>query len=42
VSLARRTNYLGETLGELSVEEDKIAVDLAPHEWAQIEAWWIR
>ncbi|HEX3725059.1 MAG TPA: hypothetical protein VHV08_02405, partial [Pirellulales bacterium] len=40
VSTARRTNYLGETLGELSIEDDKVAIDFAPYEWAQVEAWW--
>jgi alpha-mannosidase len=40
VSLARRTNFLGETLAELSIEDDKIAIDFAPHEWVQVEAWW--
>lgn len=40
VGSVRRTNFLGETLAELSAEGDKIAIDFAPHEWLQIEAWW--
>lgn len=40
VGMARQTNFLGETLSELSPDGDKIPINFGPHEWLQIEAWW--
>ncbi len=37
---ARRTDFLGQSMGELSIEADRIAVDLGGYEWMQLEAFW--
>jgi alpha-mannosidase len=37
---ARQTDYLGQTLAELTVEEDRIHVDVSANEWVELEARW--
>ncbi|MBN1588544.1 MAG: hypothetical protein JW888_03425 [Pirellulales bacterium] len=37
---AQQTDFLGNSLRELDVDEDRIAVDLETHGWVQIEAHW--
>jgi len=40
VASARQTDYRGQTLVELPVEQDKISIDCAAYEWIEIEARW--
>jgi alpha-mannosidase len=37
---ARQMDYLGQTLLEVPVEDDKIWLDFAAHEWIAVEAIW--
>jgi alpha-mannosidase len=37
---AQRTDFLGRATGDLTIEGDRIAVDLGGFEWMQIEARW--
>ena len=37
VASARRTDYLGQTLGDCDVEQDKVRFEMAPREWTQLE-----
>jgi alpha-mannosidase len=37
---ARKVDFLGQNLGDLSTQQDCILCDLAAHEWAEIEAFW--
>jgi hypothetical protein len=41
IRAARQTDFLGNTLCELSVEHDKIRMNLRPNEWIQVEASFI-
>ena len=38
ITTARRVNFLGEEAEQLSVEGDKVTVEMGPHQWLQIEA----
>ena len=38
VAAARRVNFLGEDPNELPVEDDKVTVEIGPHQWVEIEA----
>jgi alpha-mannosidase len=40
LSRAAKVDFRGQALSELTVEEDRIVVDLAAHEWAEVEACW--
>jgi alpha-mannosidase len=40
VAVARQIDYLGQTLLEVPVEDDKIRLDFAAHEWIELEAVW--
>jgi len=40
VSQARKIDFRGQALAELAVEGDRIVVELAPYEWAEVEARW--
>jgi alpha-mannosidase len=40
VSSARRVDFLGEQIEQLSVEADRIRIDLGSHEFLEIEARW--
>jgi alpha-mannosidase len=42
VAHARQVDFLGETLLEVPVEDDKIMLDFAAHEWIEVEARWSR
>jgi len=42
VATARQVDFLGETLLEVPVEDDKIMLDFAAHEWIEVEATWSR
>ena len=37
---AETTDFRGEDRSELSVENDRISIDIAAHEWLQVEARW--
>ncbi|HTU25234.1 MAG TPA: hypothetical protein VMF30_07545, partial [Pirellulales bacterium] len=37
---ARKVDFLGQNLGDLTIDQDSVACELAAHEWAQIEAFW--
>jgi hypothetical protein len=37
---ARQVDFLGETILELYVDDDKIMLDFGPHELVEIEAHW--
>jgi hypothetical protein len=37
---ARQVNFLGDTLRECLVQEGRIAIDVAAHEWMEIEGLW--
>jgi alpha-mannosidase len=37
---ARHTDYLGQTLGDLPIDDGKAMLSITSHEWAQIEAEW--
>jgi hypothetical protein len=37
---AIQTDFLGDTLAALPIDENGIMVDLSPYEWVQIEAEW--
>jgi alpha-mannosidase len=40
VTEARKVDFRGQNLGDLTTEQDCIFCDLAGHEWAEIEAFW--
>ena len=40
VARARQVDFLGQTLLELPVDDDKITLDFAAHEWIEVEAFW--
>ena len=40
VSTAHQVNFEGESLGECRIDEGVIQVELAPHEWIQLNARW--
>ncbi len=40
VGSARQIDFLGQTLVELTVEEDRLYVDFAAYEWIELEARW--
>jgi alpha-mannosidase len=40
VARARQTDFLGQTLADLPVDNDRIRLDCTAHEWVQIEARW--
>jgi alpha-mannosidase len=40
VTEARKIDFRGQNLGDLSTDQDAIVFDLASHEWAEIEAFW--
>ncbi|HEX4144327.1 MAG TPA: hypothetical protein VHY91_12535 [Pirellulales bacterium] len=40
VNEARKVDFRGGNLGDLSTDQDCIFCDLAAHEWAEIEAFW--
>jgi len=42
ISYARQVDFLGETILELYVDDDKIMLDFGPHELLEVEAHWIR
>jgi alpha-mannosidase len=42
VAHARQVDFLGETLLEVPVEDDKIMLDFAAHEWIEVEVHWSR
>lgn len=37
---ARQTDYLGRTLGELAVDDDRVNLDVSAYEWVELEARW--
>jgi hypothetical protein len=37
---ARQVNFVGEVLSQLPVEQGKVALELAAHEWIEIECRW--
>lgn len=37
---AVRTDFLGQSTGDLAIDGDRIALDLGGHEWLQLEAYW--
>lgn len=37
---ARQTNFLGETLSECPISDGKIGIDIAEHEWIEVEGRW--
>jgi hypothetical protein len=37
---ARQTDYLGQTLADLTVDEDRVHVDVSANEWVELEARW--
>ena len=41
IATARQTDFFGNTLCELAVEHDKIWVEMKPHEWIQVEAYFL-
>ena len=40
LAAARQVDFQGQPLLELPIEDDKITIDVAAHEWIQIEARW--
>ncbi len=42
VSYARQVDFLGETILELYVDDDKIMLDFGPYELLEVEVHWIR
>ncbi len=40
ISAARQVDFQGQTLVELPVEGDCVTIELAAHEWVEIEAMW--
>ena len=42
LAYARQVDFLGETILELYVDDDKIMLDFGPYELLEIEALWIR
>ncbi len=42
VGSARQVDFLGKPLAELSADGDRVAMDLGPFEWAEIEVRWTR
>ena len=40
IGLAETSDFRGEDRNELSVEDDRISIDIAAHEWLQLEARW--
>lgn len=42
VAYARQVDFVGETILELYVDDDKIMLDFGPHELLEVEAHWIR
>ncbi len=40
VARARQVDFFGQTLLELPVDNDKITLDFAAHEWIEVEAHW--
>lgn len=40
VARARQVDFFGQTLLELPVDNDKITLDFAAHEWIEVEAFW--
>ena len=40
IGLAETCDFRGEDRNELSVEDDRISIDIAAHEWLQLEARW--
>ncbi|HXT59200.1 MAG TPA: hypothetical protein VN699_11220 [Pirellulales bacterium] len=38
---ARQTDYLGQTLADLTVDEDRVHVDVSANEWVELEARWV-
>ena len=42
VNYARQVDFLGETILELYVDDDKIMLDFGPYELLEVEAHWIR
>ena len=40
VGAARQIDFLGETMVEAAIENDKIKLDFAAHEWIELEAIW--
>jgi len=39
---ARRVGFAGQTLADLTIEGDTIAVDFSPFEWLEVEGRWIK
>ena len=39
---ARQVDFLGETILELSVDDDKIMLDFSAHEFIELEALWAK
>ncbi len=42
MNYARQVDFLGETILELYVDDDKIMLDFGPYELLEVEAHWIR
>ena len=40
VETARTVDFLGNQLSELKIEEGKVQLEMAPHEWVEVEARW--
>jgi len=40
IGAARTCNFVGDSLGDLRVDEGRAVIELAGHEWAEIEARW--
>lgn len=42
VKYARQVDFLGDTILELAIDDDKIMLDFGPHEFLEVEALWER
>ncbi len=42
VASARQVDFLGQTILDVPVEDDRITLDFAAHEWIEVEAVWNR
>ena len=40
LAAARQTDYLGRTLADLAVDDDRVNVDVSAFEWVELEARW--
>ncbi|MEQ8788547.1 MAG: hypothetical protein RIC55_19715 [Pirellulaceae bacterium] len=40
VAAARKLDFRGQSVADLKIEDDKIRIDLASHQWVEVEARW--